>query len=263
MLDYNYRCPLDEAAKNSTIWTQPGELDQFFWGLVNNETLQQRYNLTVLSGPTINDHNDPWVVQLDGFLSALECFHLIDLGHQLGYQRSKDVGKANYDGSYSSYQNSARTSTTAWCATNSVCGRDPLAQAITARIAQLTGIPARYSENLQLLRYQVGQRYGVHHDYTANLVNRPPGVRILTVFLYLNDDGLVGGGTNFPLGNLTIQPKQGRAVLWPSVLNDRPGQKDPRTEHQALPVQAGVKFGANAWIHERDFQTPHAKGCTH
>ena len=261
MLDYNYRCPLDEAARNSTIWTQPGDLDQFFGTLVNNRTLQQRYNLTVLSGLK---KDSPWIIQLDGFLSAMECSHLIDLGHELGYQRSKDVGKVNYDGTYSSYQSTARTSTTAWCATNSVCGRDPVAQAVTHKIADLTGIPSQYSENMQLLRYQEGQRYGVHHDYTANLVGRPPGVRILTVFLYLNDEGLVGGGTNFPtVDNLTIQPRQGRAVLWPSVRNDRPGQKDPRTEHQALPVERGVKFGANAWIHERDFQTPHDKGCTH
>ena len=31
---------------------------------------------------------------------------------------------------------------------------------------------------------------------------------------------------------------------------------------QALPVEAGVKFGANLWIHQYDFRTPHKSGCT-
>jgi len=44
-------------------------------------------------------------------------------------------------------------------------------------------------------------------------------------------------------------PKKGRAVLWPSVYNAKPMDVDGRTEHQALPVNAGTKFGANAWIH--------------
>ena len=34
------------------------------------------------------------------------------------------------------------------------------------------------------------------------------------------------------------------------------------THHEALPVEAGVKFGANLWIHQYDFKTPHAAGCT-
>jgi hypothetical protein len=32
-------------------------------------------------------------------------------------------------------------------------------------------------------------------------------------------------------------------------------KKDPRTDHQALPaVTNGVKYGANAWVHQRDFK---------
>jgi hypothetical protein len=39
-----------------------------------------------------------------------------------------------------------------------------------------------------------------HHDYIEHDIERPQGVRILTVFLYLNDVE-EGGGTNFPLLN--------------------------------------------------------------
>ena len=55
--------------------------------------------------------------------------------------------------------------------------------------------------------------------------------------------------------------KQGRAALWPSVFPNRPNTKDRRTDHQALPVIKGVKYGANAWIHQRDFKTWNDKGC--
>ena len=86
------------------------------------------------------------------------------------------------------------------------------------------------------------------------------GVRILTVFLYLNDVE-EGGGTNFPLLNITVQPRQGRVLLWPSVLDDDPHGKDGRTNHQALPVIKGIKYGANAWFHMRDFKTPNRNNC--
>ena len=56
-------------------------------------------------------------------------------------------------------------------------------------------------------------------------------------------------------------PKRGRVLIWPSVLDENPSLKDPRTDHQALPVEEGVKYGANAWLHLRDFKTPHKKSC--
>ena len=91
-----------------------------------------------------------------------------------------------------------------------------------------------------------------------------PGVRIYTLFTYLNDVP-EGGGTRFtdlPRGPVTFQPQRGKAILWPSVLADAPHSKDDRTHHEALPVTAGEKFGANFWIHQYDFKGPHAKGCT-
>ena len=49
---------------------------------------------------------------------------------------------------------------------------------------------------------------------------------------------------------MTFQPKTGKAILWPSVLAGDPHSKDSRTDHEALPVTAGEKFGANFWIHQ-------------
>lgn len=53
----------------------------------------------------------------------------------------------------------------------------------------------------------------------------------MTSYLYLNDVE-AGGGTKFGGLGLTVMPKRGRALFWPSVLNDSPHEKDPRTNHE-------------------------------
>lgn len=116
----------------------------------------------------------------------------------------------------------------------------------------ITGTPVENQESLQLLRYEVGQFYGIHNDYIENNKDLAVGPRILTFYLYLNDVEK-GGETNFPRLGVTVKPKKGRAILWPSVLNEDPNEKDIRSDHQALPVLEGLKFGANAWIHLRDY----------
>ena len=79
----------------------------------------------------------------------------------------------------------------------------------------------------------------------VHVICRQPGVRILTLYLYLNDVEN-GGGTNFDELDITVMPKRGRALLWPSVLDSNPNQKDDRTTHQALPVgKDSLKYGAN------------------
>lgn len=102
--------------------------------------------------------------------------------------------------------------------------------------------------------------YHAHHDYIPFHRERAQGVRILTVFLYLNDVD-AGGGTRFPALNVTIQPKRGRVVLWPSVLDENPNRRDDLTVHEALPVKVGVKYSANGWLHQRNFKDPYHADC--
>ena len=146
----------------------------------------------------------------------------------------------------------------AWCLGK--CYEDSHAQSVINKLSDLTGIDEKNSEYLQLLRYEPGQFYQSHHDYITYHLKRQIGVRILTMYLYLNDVE-AGGGTNFNKLGITVMPKRGRALLWPSVLNNDPNKKDWRTTHQALPVEKGIKYGANAWFHMNDFKTPHSKSC--
>ena len=104
----------------------------------------------------------------------------------------------------------------------------------------------------------------VTHFYVLTSIILISNCRIITFYMYLNgneDSGLEGGGTDFPRLGITVTPKRGRAAMWTSVLNDQPHRKDIRTEHAALPVEKGVKHGANAWIHQRDYINPNKKGC--
>jgi prolyl 4-hydroxylase len=101
----------------------------------------------------------------------------------------------------------------------------------------------------------------VHHDYIPHQADRQCGPRILTFFLYLSDV-VGGGGTNFPQLDISVEPKRGRALIWPSVYSADPFKKDPRMMHQALEVTAGTKFAANGWIHMYDYETPQKIGCT-
>jgi prolyl 4-hydroxylase len=213
-----------------------------------------------VSDTSVNDDikDGPWVVTLDNFLTDDECDRLIGLGRDRGYERSADVGAQKFDGTFDSFQNDGRTSHNTWC--QDACYDDPTTKSVLNKIENLTGIPDPNSEYLQLLQYDVGQYYRTHHDYIEHQQERAEGVRILTVFLYLNDVE-EGGGTDFPRLGITVQPKKGRALIWPSVLNDDPNKKDRRTDHHSLPVKQGIKYGANAWIHQRDFKEALERGC--
>lgn len=286
-IDFETRCP--PLGKDASPGLKPGGLNAMFEGIIAtapgtfDDAEQKRldedgsplYTVTVHSRPgpvpemerTISKQHDmeqpPWVITFDNFLTEDECDKMIQLGYKHEFKRSKDVGELNFDGSFDGKESTGRTSENAWCSHKEGCRSDEVAQRIHQRLGNVTGIPADNSEDLQLLKYEVGQFYNTHHDYIDHQRDRQCGPRILTFFLYLSDVE-EGGGTNFPDLDppITIYPKKGRALLWPSVIDSDPLEKDGRTRHQALPVEKGTKFAANAWIHQFDYLTPQKLGCT-
>ncbi|KAL3786940.1 hypothetical protein ACHAWO_013779 [Cyclotella atomus] len=249
LLDIRLRCPFEEG--NNPAF-QPGDLNALMERIVDNSDgkgTYLKYNPTAISRPLLKADGSPsgvqvdgpWIVQFENFISRKEADALIDAGARKGYERSADVGEENPDGTHEENINEDRTSENAWC-DEKLCNQDPVILPVIERIASVTETPVTNSEHLQLLRYEAGQFYKQHHDYIEYQQELPCGPRALTLFLYLNDVE-EGGGTRFPLLDITVQPKLGNAILWPSVLDDKPESKDPRTDHEALEVTKGIKYG--------------------
>jgi prolyl 4-hydroxylase len=283
LIDMENRCP---KLPDAIPALKPGDLNSMFQRIVEtapgNRTLTEEdrrqlamsempeYSVTVHSRPSdhpvteVNIGLDrnllPWVITFDNVLTDEECDAMIQHGFDTGYKRSEDVGSQKFDGTVESKKSKGRTSENAWCSTRNGCREKTVPKRILNRLSTIMGIPSENSEDFQILKYDVGQFYNTHHDYIPHQKDRQCGPRILTFFLYLSDVE-AGGGTDFPDLGITVMPKKGRAVLWPSVYNSEPMNSDERFMHQALPVNAGLKFGANAWVHMFDYQAPQVIGC--
>eukprot|EP00568_Trieres_chinensis_P017570 CAMPEP_0183323066 /NCGR_PEP_ID=MMETSP0160_2-20130417/73452_1 /TAXON_ID=2839 ORGANISM="Odontella Sinensis, Strain Grunow 1884" /NCGR_SAMPLE_ID=MMETSP0160_2 /ASSEMBLY_ACC=CAM_ASM_000250 /LENGTH=275 /DNA_ID=CAMNT_0025490361 /DNA_START=103 /DNA_END=931 /DNA_ORIENTATION=+ len=247
---------------------KPGDLGVMFERIVNDESYA-KYDPVVLSRPSQPDNesgeaaeeaNGPWIVRLDNFLTEEEADKIIALTANMEFELSQEVSH-NFaeDGSYDdSIKSEGRTSTNSWC--DGDCYDDPVATNIRERIFEITGLGDRNAELFQLLKYEVGQFYWEHHDYIVPEKNLPSGPRVLTVFMYLNDVE-EGGETAFTTLNITVPPKKGAALIWPSVLDEEPNEMDNRTWHEAKAVKKGVKYAVNAWLHLRDFWSASDNGC--
>ncbi|KAL7543208.1 hypothetical protein ACHAXR_012506 [Thalassiosira sp. AJA248-18] len=281
-VDVSVRCPID---KESDIF-QPGDMNDMFerwleeagqdtlslskenlptggthpFGALNVITSPYHDMMQYIKDDELEEDPEtfpplPWVVSIDGFLSDEECDKLIELGVARGYERSTEYSdETNVDGSAKFIEATSRTSTNTFCEEG--CDDDPTVKRVLQRMAEMTGIPSDNYESLQLVRYEKSQFYKQHHDLSIIHNEHPYGPRILTFFLYLNDKttGLEsGGGTKFDDLGYTAEPKKGMALVWPSVRNDLRGIED-WTWHEALPVNEGIKYGANTWMHLRDFQ---------
>lgn len=80
-------------------------------------------------------------------------------------------------------------------------------------------------------RYEVGQEYKAHADAG------PGHDRVISALIYMNDVE-AGGETHFPLFDVTVQPKKGRLVIFPS---------NYAYLHEARPPTSGVKYSMAVW----------------
>lgn len=247
---YNRRCP---KPSNYTEALPAGKMASIFSRIMEDFKELEPEEIS----------SDPPVILFHKFLRDSEAEAFVKHGRGR-YEKSLGVGM-KADGTMGDVATEIRTSSHGWCQ-HPACLNDPEVQRVTGRVADITQTPPENAEYAQLVYYNGdGQQfYRRHSDYIEGDEHKLPGVRIFTLFAYLNDVP-EGGGTTFtdlPTGPVTFQPEKGKAVLWPSVLADSPHAKDDRTHHEALPVTKGEKFGANFWIHQYDFKGPHSKGCT-
>ncbi|KAG6518768.1 hypothetical protein ZIOFF_022249 [Zingiber officinale] len=141
-------------------------------------------------------------------------------------------------------------------------GQDKIIRTIEKRIADFTFIPVEHGEGLQVLHYEVGQKYESHFDYFTDEFNtQNGGQRIATVLMYLSDVE-EGGETVFPSAKfnrsssaelsecakkgLSVKPKIGDALLFWSMKPD--ATLDPSSLHGGCPVIKGNKWSATKWM---------------
>jgi len=247
--DPKVRCSREALNISTSPIYEPGDMHGMF------ETLQERFGDTFGRIDVLS--TDPWVVTFDDFLNDKEVKALIST--QKKWERSTATGTSNEFGETGRILSQGRTSSNSWC--NKDCESHPDVQSVIKKIERVTKVPYSHYESFQVLRYELGQKYVAHHDYGHEERELACGPRILTFFLYLSDVE-EGGETAFPLLDIAVKPKKGKALLWPSVMSDDPESQDPRTTHEAKPVIAGRKFAANSWIHLYDFAVPNLWGCT-
>lgn len=218
------------------------------------------------------ERDDQWVEVISwqprasvfhNFLSKDECDYLINLAKP-HMQKSTVVDEKTGK----SKDSRVRTSSGTFLPR----GRDKTIRTIEKRIADFTFIPVEHGEGLQVLHYEVGQKYEPHFDYFLDEFNTVNGgQRIATVLMYLSDVE-EGGETVFPSakGNfsavsywnelsecgkegLSVKPKRGDALLFWSMKPD--ASLDPSSLHGGCPVIRGDKWSATKWIRVNEYQT--------
>jgi prolyl 4-hydroxylase len=191
----------------------------------------------------------PRIYICEHFLSDQECDHIIAISrNSLSRNTVIDPNGPNHQVDW------RRTSLGTWIPSTT---QDKKVKSIHKRIAEITGIPEKNGEDIQVLYYGVGAEYQPHFDYFDPKTpggwiefNRG-GQRVATFMVYLHTTES-GGETIFPKAKLKIAPQKGKAVLFYSV--DRSGKEDPMSFHGGAPVIKGEKWLMTRWLREREFR---------
>lgn len=150
--------------------------------------------------------------------------------------------------------------------------KDPIVAGIEDKIATWTFLPKENGEDIQVLKYEHGQKYDPHFDYFTDAVNvAHGGHRIATVLMYLSDVEK-GGETVFPSAEevsrhktsksnddlsecakkgIAVKPRKGDALLFFSLYPT--AIPDATSLHGGCPVIEGEKWSATKWIHVDSF----------
>jgi len=225
----------------------------------------------------------PVVFEVRDFLSLKETNEILRIGQKQGLHASQGVMQSG-DVERGTKHDSFRTSRQAWLGN----GLSPLVKELDDRIANLTRVAASHNEAVQLLRYDEGQYYHGHMDW-SELELYPDQKhmwvgshyghqdRMATAFWYLNDVAQ-GGETFFPKHGQPICAPDARGGAHTRYCKDSPdpdmrscdnglkvpprrgavilwynfhpsGRGDRNSLHAGCPVgQNLTKWSANKWV---------------
>ena len=203
--------------------------------------------------PVRHVHDQYAVVEIHHLLSPSECRILQQQALQHGLEPSTVVsnGIGKDDNVLAVDQ---RQSVQVWLP-DTCC---TVAQKLANVCASLSALPLENQEMLQVVRYNPGGQFKVHHDAYdtgdmdyVNRMNRYAGQRKCTLLVYLNDvDPGHGGETEF-VGCAPsfgpFRPVAGKAIFFYNT--DANDGILPLSAHCGHPVLEGEKWIATKWAH--------------
>lgn len=233
----------------------------------------------------------PVVFEVREFIAKSEAELVLELGRQEGLHKSQGALQST-DIEKGTQHSEFRTSRQAWL-TNDLSS---VIAELDERVANLTRVPASHNEPVQLLRYDEGQYYHGHMDWTELELYPDQGDvwlqshfghqdRLATVFWYLNDVQH-GGETIFPKhGQPICEPesrggqhvRQCKGAWDPDMASCKKGLKvaprqgtvilwynyhpsgrgDRNALHAGCPVGRGLtKWSANKWVRTKPLISP-------
>jgi hypothetical protein len=196
-------------------------------------------------GERISVSDAPRIRVIERFATPAECAWLIDRARS----RLKRAIVIDYDGA--DKIDPGRTNTGADFLVQDM---DLVLEIIRTRISAATRVPLPVFEPTQILHYEVGEEFKLHHDFldpTNPALHedlRQQGQRIATFLIYLNED-FEGGETEFPDVGLRLRGKTGDALFWANL--DMEARPEPRSRHAGLPPTSGQKWILSQWIRDR------------
>lgn len=204
----------------------------------------------------------PLVFEAQNFLLEPECNHIKAKANP--HMKPSPVSLMDHDRGKA--DSNWRTSKTYFLPSR----KDDVLLGIDQRVEDFTRVPRSHQEQVQVLKYEIGQRYSAHHDFfnpkmyqqdqrTMKNIDGGRKNRMVTVFWYLSDVE-EGGETIFPRAGghtgrvdfsdctkgLKVKPSLGKVAMFYSLRPD--GQFDDFSLHGACPVIAGRKWAANKWV---------------
>ena len=188
-------------------------------------------------------NNKAQINEINNFLSPKECNELIQMGMDR-FKLSEVYGKKSIV-----VDKTVRTSSNA----HFTQGENYLIRSVEAQVAKICNVNISQLEPIQLGRYTKGEEYKYHYDYFDETSEQNRNQRIKTFLVYLNTlDKSDGGETDFYYLNKSIQPHQGKAIIWNNKIN---GVVNSKSLHSGKPVTSNItKYIMTIWIREKEYR---------
>tara|TARA_B110000483_G_scaffold242095_1_gene326824 strand:- start:17182 stop:17988 length:807 start_codon:yes stop_codon:yes gene_type:complete len=209
----------------------------------NQNNLKNFYNINIKNAIKLKS-NLIQLYTIDKFLTKDECNKII-------YYTSNKLIKSEIT-SKEEKDKKFRTSKTCHISSLNKDGFNYL-KYIDNKICNILSIPKKYSEDIQIQSYDVGQEFKLHTDYFDKIDNnnfcKKQGNRTWTFMVYLNDTQ-EGGATYIPAIKERFYPKTGKALIWNNLLED--GSNNINTLHAGEPIIKGRKIIITKWFRQKE-----------